>query len=309
MPDTIRRVPTDYAEEANAGLDLYLIDGGTEAALVDAGIASTPASGAVDFVARELGDVPLTTLLVTHAHVDHAGGATGFRDAFGCKILVPRDDVGWIEDPSYQWQAFWAVAGDRFGIETMRDEILEWSGPSFIVDGLIRDGDVIAVGDERVTAVLTRAHTPGHTCYFASRAKTVFTGDFVQGYGNPSHDGATVFPPLYSDVGDYLRGLERLARLPFELMATAHRGLLDASAGLADVSLSVDFTNEIVALVPQLAGSPGGVTVPRLAGAIAEICGAREPLSVQSVTTAVAHLRHAARDGSITNESEGVWSA
>lgn len=307
MTESITAIPTNYAREANADLHLYLLASGEAAVLIDSGIATTPAGGATEAIRMALDGRRLEAVLITHAHVDHVGGATALRDEFGARILVPRDDVGWVEDPEHQWDAFWARAGDLFDIEASRDQILTWSGPAFTVDGMVRPGDVIHIGDERIHAHLTRAHTPGHTCYLAAESGYLFTGDYVQLWGNPSHDGKTAFPPLYDSVESYRRGLRSLRELPFRCLATAHRGVLDRAAALAAIDASLDFTAEISRLTLELAAMPEGLTERSLAAVVAEVCHAAEPLSVQSVTTARAHIRHAERSQSITQVEQARW--
>ncbi len=309
MSDTLHVIPTDYIAQANARLDLYLIVSGDEAALVDTGISTSPGAGVIDAVRAILGPRRLASLLITHAHLDHAGGATALRQAFGARIMVPRDDLGWTEDPVHQWDAFWATVGDEFDIGIHRDQILAWSGPAFTADGIVRPDDAIALGSGTIRALWTGAHTPGHTCYLHEGLGVVFTGDYVQWWGNPSADGATAFPPLYDSVSGYVAGLRAIAGLPWERMATAHRGILDRDAGLAALAQSEAFTERVSALTVELAAGGAGVTVADLAAAIASVSGAREALSVQSVLTARAHIRHAVQSGAITRATPSAWRA
>lgn len=309
MPDSLHIIPTNYATAANADLDLYLLVAGDHAALIDAGISSSPAAGVTEHLRTILDGRRLDAILITHAHVDHVGGATALRDAFGCRILVPRDDVGWVEDPAYQWHAFWDTVADEFDIGASRDQILDWSGPPFTVDGVVRPDDRIAVGGGTVRAVTTRAHTPGHTCYFDEDLGVLFTGDYVQRWGSPSADHATAFPPLYDSVSAYVAGLHALAALPFERMATAHRGILDRARGLDALADSEAFTDRVHAITVERAGAWPGLAVRELAAEIAALAGAREALSVQSVLTARAHVRHALATGAIAAASPGRWRA
>ena len=294
MTPRIVAVPTDYASAADARLELYLLVEGRHAVLIDAGIATSPAAGVIATVRDELRGATLEAVLVTHAHVDHVGGASALRDAFGCRILVPRDDATWAQDPELQWDEFWSTCGDVVAIEDERTQILAWSGPAFAADGLLAPGDVVTVGGEQVRAVHTGAHTPGHTCYLAQRDGTLFTGDYVQAWGNRSESGATVFLPLYDSVRDYLTGLDTLAALPFRRLATAHRGILERDVGLELIEQSRAFTHAATALTERL-DAEGRLDDARLAAALAELAGASAPYSVQSVLTARAHIRdHAA---------------
>jgi glyoxylase-like metal-dependent hydrolase (beta-lactamase superfamily II) len=296
-------VPTDYSEAADARLDLYLIVDDGRAVLIDAGIASTPSAGATAIIRRELAGATLDAVLLTHAHVDHVGGSTALRAEFGCRILVPRADLVWAQQPERQWDEFWATCGDLVPIEDDRTQILEWSGPAFAADGALAPGDVVPVGAERIRAVHTGAHTPGHTCYLAEHDGTLFTGDYVQARGNRSDSGSTVFLPLYDSVADYLAGLDALAALPFTRLATAHRGILDRTEGLDLIEQSRAFTREASALTAALHAA-GQLTDARLAAALSALAGAASPYSVQSVLTARAHIRDHAARGAADPEEE-----
>jgi len=68
---------------------IYLLDGGDELALVDAGIG-----GSVGDTQQILANIEaegydpdnVSTLLLTHYHADHAGGAAELRDALGLSV-------------------------------------------------------------------------------------------------------------------------------------------------------------------------------------------------------------------------------
>jgi glyoxylase-like metal-dependent hydrolase (beta-lactamase superfamily II) len=81
---------------------IYVIDGGTEAAIVDAGMGGK--YGATDQILANIQDAGVDTgkissLLLTHYHADHAGGAADFRnrlglDVFGSPLTVATFPVG-----------------------------------------------------------------------------------------------------------------------------------------------------------------------------------------------------------------------
>jgi hypothetical protein len=69
---------------------VYLIDGGDEFAIVDTGIGGH--HGESDTILKNIQDDgvdldKVSTLLLTHYHTDHAGGAADFRDRLGLNVV------------------------------------------------------------------------------------------------------------------------------------------------------------------------------------------------------------------------------
>ena len=94
-----------------------------------------------------LADVKL--LLVNHAHMDHAGGLARLKTLTGARLL--------------------ASAGDRPELEAgriaYRDPDDSWDFPPVKVDGTLRDGQRLRIGDTILTTHLTPGHTRGCTSW------------------------------------------------------------------------------------------------------------------------------------------------
>src|SRR5262245_46504204 len=70
---------------------VYLIDGGDELALIDCGMADGDSLERILSNVRNDGLDParITKIIVTHYHIDHAGGAADFRDRLGVDVVAP----------------------------------------------------------------------------------------------------------------------------------------------------------------------------------------------------------------------------
>jgi len=151
---------------------IWLIDGGSEAALIDAGagvdtpavLARIDASG----VARDR----IRRLFVTHAHADHAGGATGLRTALGLDVHA-SPEVGAI-----------LRAGDERLASVDIGKAQGTYRPEYVYGALdtveaVADRQRIRVGDVEIEVVATPGHATGHTAYLVQdRARSdLFTGD------------------------------------------------------------------------------------------------------------------------------------
>lgn len=103
------------------------------------------------------------TILLTHAHVDHAGQAAALAERLGVPIVGPhRDDEFWIE----------ALPGasDQFGLEPAR---------SFVPTRWLAGGDVVNVGDATLEVRHCPGHTPGHVVFVDAPARLAIVGDVL----------------------------------------------------------------------------------------------------------------------------------
>ena len=86
-------------------------------------------------------------IVITHAHVDHIGGAKKLKDLTGAPVYLNESDIeiyGMISE-----QARW------IGIQTPERTA---------IDVLLRDGDVIECGKIQATVLHTPGHTQGSVC-------------------------------------------------------------------------------------------------------------------------------------------------
>ena len=130
-----------------AGIAAYLITTPEGHILIDGAMEESAAQVAanIEALGYKLGDVRI--LLVNHAHWDHSGGLAELKRRTGARLL--------------------ASAGDRPGLEAGK---LDYrpdldAAPPVKVDGLIVDGEKIALGGSALTTHLTPGHTKGCTSW------------------------------------------------------------------------------------------------------------------------------------------------
>ncbi|HEV3407667.1 MAG TPA: MBL fold metallo-hydrolase [Gaiellaceae bacterium] len=154
---------------------VYLVYGGREAALIDAGmgagtdeiLANVRAAGVA------LDDVRL--LLLTHAHPDHAGGAARLRER------LPR-----LEVAASSAVAGWVRAGDEEAMSVEAGKRAEFYPPDYRfaacdVERELAEGDRVAVGSLELEVVETPGHSDGHLGFLLRNDDMValFSGDLV----------------------------------------------------------------------------------------------------------------------------------
>lgn len=129
-----------------------------KAAVVDPG-------GELDRIvaAAEQAGASIEKILVTHGHIDHAGGVKELADRLGVPIEGPhRDDQFWIEMLDQQ--------GSRYGFPPAYP---------FTPSRWLDDGDSVTVGQLRFDVVHCPGHTPGHVVYVQPEHRFAVVGDVL----------------------------------------------------------------------------------------------------------------------------------
>ena len=134
--------------------------------------------------ARRLG-VALKQILLTHAHIDHAGGTAALAAELSLPIVGPHP-------------------GDQFWIDGLRQQARQFGFPpadGFTPTRWLHDGDTVAVGLSTLDVRHCPGHTPGHVVFHSAEAKRAFVGDvlFAGGIGRtdfPGGDHATLIASI-----------------------------------------------------------------------------------------------------------------
>ncbi|MFH0789826.1 MAG: MBL fold metallo-hydrolase [Pseudomonadota bacterium] len=183
---------------------VYLIKGDETAVLIDAGAGKGFSSiwGNI----RQLGVKPqeLTTLLLTHGHVDHIGGAHFFKEKTGCRIVAHEADQEAIEsgDPVLTASSWYGVTLPRLKIDRVLKEKTE----------------ELALGPkEKIICLHTPGHTPGSISpYIDRQGKRVLFGQDI--HGPFSKD-------FGSNLSDWRLSMEKLLALKADILCEGHFGI------------------------------------------------------------------------------------
>lgn len=108
-------------------------------------------------------DLTLEKILVTHAHLDHAGGTAALARRHGVPIEGPhRDDLFWIEQMPAQAQMFGFPPAE-----------------SFTPDRWLEHGDQVTVGTLSFDVIHCPGHTPGHVVFHQPEHRFAIVGDVI----------------------------------------------------------------------------------------------------------------------------------
>ncbi|HMV65995.1 MAG TPA: MBL fold metallo-hydrolase [Myxococcota bacterium] len=140
-------------------------------------------------------------ILLTHAHIDHAGALTLLQARWDVPTWMPADEVPLFRTLPRQ--------GTMFGMPWL-------DRPCGRVDHLVHDGDAVQLGETTLRFLSTPGHTPGQGCWYDHEhiivGDTLFAGSI----------GRTDFPG--SDPARAVASLRRLCDLPPDLVVHSGHG-------------------------------------------------------------------------------------
>jgi hydroxyacylglutathione hydrolase len=155
-----------------------------EAAIVDPG-------GDVDRVVEAIKTTGVTPrqILLTHGHIDHAGGADELAERLGVPIVGPGEEDRFLLDSLAE-----VVRG--YGMEGVRN-----CRPS----RFLKHGDEVTVGGLGFEVRACPGHTPGHVVFFNPEHRFALVGDVIfQGSVGrtdlPRGDHATLLRSIHEQI-------------------------------------------------------------------------------------------------------------
>jgi len=151
--------------------------------------------------ARELG-LDIKIIVVTHAHIDHVGVLGVVKDATGAPFAIHEAEAD----------------GEAMeGMARMLGMMPRSFRPPPKPDRLLKDGDILEVGDLSFTVIHTPGHSPGGVSIYGHGV--VFSGDTLFNFGI----GRTDFPGCsYNKLMDSIHN--KLMALPDETIVLPGHG-------------------------------------------------------------------------------------
>ena len=202
--------------------NIWHVAGRTSDLLIDTGLGVASLAEA----AADLFDKPLTVVL-THCHMDHAGGAHEFgtccvhaaeaqalADASNHLPLdvsaYSADDLAWFAGIGYDIAGGLLTAIPHAGFDPATHVMQAAQATR-----LIGEGDVVDLGDRAFEVLHLPGHSPGSIALWEASSGTLFSGDAI-------YDGALLDQIPGSDIPDYVRSMERLRDLPARIVHAGH---------------------------------------------------------------------------------------
>jgi glyoxylase-like metal-dependent hydrolase (beta-lactamase superfamily II) len=128
-------------------------------------------------------------IVVTHAHIDHVGGAMKLRAATGAPILLNQNDYALLK--MLDVQAAWLGMAEPGAVE---------------IDQSLTTGDTVKAGAHAASILHTPGHTEGSICLYFHAEKILVAGDtlFAGSIGRTDLPGGSMQKMMQSLHGTVL---------------------------------------------------------------------------------------------------------
>jgi glyoxylase-like metal-dependent hydrolase (beta-lactamase superfamily II) len=187
------------------GVNIYLIDGGSEFALLDIGLNDT-FEELLDLI-RKL-DFPISKckyLIASHADADHVQALAQARERLKAKTCAHAQAATLLEAGDTE-QTFASIAALKFHIPM----------PACKIDQRLQEGDELVVGNVSLKVWHTPGHTPGQLAF--KMGNVLFSGD------NIYKDGSVGVIDVHhgSHLPSFIQSLKRIQADDSQFLLPSH---------------------------------------------------------------------------------------
>ncbi len=206
---------------------VFLLDGGSEAALIDAGVGLNTERILENIHATGLSN-KVTKIILTHAHADHMGGAGQLRSALDAQVYAPAEAANWIRAADEK-----AVSLELAKRAGYYPEDYRLRGSAVNVE--LRENDIVRVGSLELRVLETPGHCRGHCSYLVENAERTlfFGGDLV------FFNGAVILQNIPDcSIQDYAASVEKLDGANVNALLCGHM-VLPLRSGQKHIDLAI----------------------------------------------------------------------
>jgi len=207
---------------------MYLIiDEGVH--LIDTGVNGSEKIIAdyLESIGRNIAEVE--SILLTHSHPDHIGGAKLIKELSHCTIYACEQEKTWIEDIDVQFK------------ERPIPNFYNLINKSVEVDKVIRDGDILSLATGITMKILdTKGHSQGSLSFLWTEENVIFTGDAIPVVGDI---------PIYVSAKKSVESLEKLLIIGANQFLPSWDDVLNAKEGIKNIEKAIGLLDKIKATV------------------------------------------------------------
>ena len=235
-------VTNGFGLSTSADCHVYAVRSGDEILLIDCGMDDHGGLDAIWSNLREAGLEPerISTVAITHYHVDHCGGISRLLERVDARVLASEETLAAIRTGDTEANAFALAQGDGFYPADYR-----FAAAPYMVAAPA--DEPLRVGRTDVTPIPAPGHCAGHMVYLVAGdvGRYLFSGDCL------FHGGRiALLNTADCSLTDYRATIARLATLEFDALLPGHGAL--AMRGGAEHVASAAAAFESLILPPSL---------------------------------------------------------
>ncbi|RKX41874.1 MAG: hypothetical protein DRP33_04700 [Thermotogae bacterium] len=208
---------------------VYVVSCDDQLVMIDTGAGCEPEKIVENIEKENLEIEKLKTVLLTHSHADHSGGAHFFSENFGCDVFV-----------SYLESDLVGTADERLlGLDVAKKSGFYSFDYVFHPCKRVKqlsDGDVVRCGKHVFKAIHVPGHSPGSLCFLIDlpEGRALFSGDTV------FYDGVVGLLNIDTcDLSSYRKSIRKLDGLDVDMLFPGH-GIFPVSRGQSHIDKAID---------------------------------------------------------------------
>lgn len=190
-------------------------------AVIDTGVWTEAAMAAWEGLFREVFEgLPVTRVICTHRHADHAGLAGWLVERFGCELWMPQMEYHACQmayqqgtnAPESEVEFYRNAGWNHSALDSFR---ANYGGISSMIHPLpeqfrqIRDGEKLRIGGHDWQIIVGHGHTAEHACLYCAELELFIAGDQVLPLIS-SNVSVTPREPGGNPLGDWLTSMARI---------------------------------------------------------------------------------------------------
>jgi glyoxylase-like metal-dependent hydrolase (beta-lactamase superfamily II) len=217
---------------------IYLIRDGSDYILIDTGAGKFKPD--TDVIVENIKKEGIDTnsefkLFLTHAHSDHAGGGKFLKEKLDCTIFANELTAGFVgrgreDELGLDYAKRSGFYGDDYKFRTYK------------VDKIVKDGQIIKIGNLKIKCILTPGHSTDSMCYLVEKdgKKMLFTGDVV------NHGGKFIILNCAGfSLQDYRENIKKLKKLSVDMLFPGH-GVFTLENGQSHIDILIDASDKLL---------------------------------------------------------------